>query len=162
MQVVFNPRRKKITSFLAFLLAAAWFGAAGPARADGPQGWWLDQTGRAGIEIAPCGAALCGWIEWLRVPLDKAGKPKTDIHNPNTALRSRPMCRLQILGGFTPNGNGGWRGGWIYDPSSGNTYKSVMHVSADGQLHVRGYIGITLIGRSAVWTKPAAALTPCT
>src|ERR1700757_960314 len=108
----------------AWLLVLVWSGLS-VARADEtPQGWWLDATGKAGVLISPCGAQLCGRIEWLRVPLDSAGKPKTDIHNPDAALRARLVCGLTMMGGFVPDGDGGWHGGWIYDPSSGNTYKS--------------------------------------
>ena len=161
MQVAFSLL--KITLFSA-LLGLFCLGTQA-ARADtAPTGWWLDASGKAGILIAPCGQQLCGSIEWLRAPLDKAGKPKTDIHNSSAALQSRPLCGLAMLGGFTPDagGDGGWQGGWIYDPSTGNTYKSVMHVAPDGTLHVRGYIGIPLLGRSEIMTRPSAPLTPCT
>ncbi|HTQ71039.1 MAG TPA: DUF2147 domain-containing protein [Acidocella sp.] len=158
MQEIAFKRHAKI------LLAVAGFSwLAAPAVAQtSPAGWWVDQSGKAGIVISACGADLCGKIEWLRVPLDSEGKPKTDIHNGDTALRARPLCGLSILGNFVPDGEGGWKGGWIYDPEGGKTYKSVMHVAADGRLHVRGYVGITLLGRSAIWTRPATALTPCT
>jgi uncharacterized protein (DUF2147 family) len=155
-----TPFFTRLTAFLAVLMLFCLGLSA--ARADqSPQGWWLDQTGRAAIVIAPCGGQLCGQIEWLKVPLDKAGKAKTDIHNPDTALRSRQVCGLTMMGGFTADGDGGWQGGWIYDPDSGNTYKSKMHVADDGKLHVRGYIGISLIGRTEVMTRPAAPLQPC-
>lgn len=148
-----------------FILAiVAFMGFAAPAVADSsPLGWWEDQTGKAGILISKCGADLCGKIEWLKTPLDSStGKPKTDIHNEDVALRGRKLCGLSILGDFSPDGDGGWKGGWIYDPEGGKTYKSVMHMAADGTLHVRGYIGIPLLGRSEVWTRPATKLTPCT
>lgn len=144
------------------LAAAGFFWLAAPALAgDSFTGWWMDQSGKAGIVISPCGGNLCGKIEWLKVPLDANGQPKTDIHNGNAALRSRPLCGLSILGNFVPDGSGGWKGGWIYDPEGGKTYKSVMHVGTDGALHVRGYVGIPLLGRSTVWTRPALPLTPC-
>lgn len=148
--------------FLFILLGFAWFAAPAAAQTQtGPQGWWLDQDGKAGILISPCGDALCGKIEWLRAPLDAAGKAKTDIHNKDAALQNRQLCGLQILGNFVPDNDGGWKGGWIYDPESGNTYKSVMHIADDGTLHVRGYIGVPLLGRSATWTRINAAPTPC-
>lgn len=152
------------TSRLAALLAilAFVFVNISAAKADNsPAGWWLDQTGKAGVLISPCGGQLCGRIEWLRQPLDTAGKPKTDIHNPDANLRSRPDCGLPILGGFTQNSDGSWHGGWVYDPDSGNTYKSNMHVGDDGKLHVRGYIGISLLGRTEIMTRPPAALPFC-
>jgi uncharacterized protein (DUF2147 family) len=127
-----------------------------------PQGWWLDQTGKAGILIAPCGDKLCGNIEWLKAPLDAQGQPKLDIHNPQAALQSRPICGLSMLGGFAPDGSGGWTGGWVYDPESGKTYKGQMHSAADGTLHLRGYLGIPMLGRTEVWTHPPAPLPQCT
>ena len=150
--------------FALFAVLAFVFLGISAAKADnGPEGWWLDQTGKAGILITPCGnSQLCGRIEWLRQPLDTAGKPKTDIHNPDASLRSRPDCGLAILGGFIQNPDGSWHGGWVYDPDSGNTYKSNMHIGDDGRLHVRGYIGISLLGRTEIMTRPAAALPNCT
>lgn len=161
MQAILNASLRKILPVAALILAGlGWAGAAQAAPQD-VQGWWMDQNGKAGILIAPCGGQLCGKIEWLHQPLDKEGKPKTDIHNGNAALRPRLLCGLSILGGFTPTDDGGWHGGWVYDPESGNTYKSVMHVGDDGRLHVRGFIGFTLIGRSVTWVRPPQQLAPC-
>lgn len=162
MQVLVLRRYAKILS-----VAAGLFCAAGPALAQqmsasqGVMGWWLDQTGKAGILISQCGSKLCGKIEWLKKPLNENGTPVLDIHNDNAALRSRKVCDLTMLGNFTTDGHNAWHGGWIYDPASGNTYKSVMHLGADGRLHVRGYIGIPLFGRSEIWTRPTAKLTLC-
>jgi uncharacterized protein (DUF2147 family) len=157
MQAVPTPRLTALFAVLTFV-----FLGVSAARADtSPEGWWINSSGKAGILIAPCGAQLCGHIEWLRVPLDAAGKPKTDIHNPDASLRSRPDCGLTILGGFTEDSDGSWHGGWVYDPESGNTYKSNMHVGDDGKLHVRGYIGISLLGRTEIMTRPATLPQPC-
>jgi uncharacterized protein (DUF2147 family) len=139
---------------------ATWARAApAPAAATG---WWLDQSGRAGILVAPCGSRLCGHIAWLQQPLDAKNGAKTDLHNPDQTLRRRPLCGLPILGGFVPDDSSGWTDGWIYDPQLGKTYKSVMHIRPDGTLSLRGYIGIPLFGRSTIWTRPAAPLTQCT
>ncbi len=136
-------------------------GGAAPEVGAGPAGIWLDQSGKAGITIAPCGSKLCGTITWLRAPLDAQGKPKTDIHNTNSALTSRPICGLQILGNFVPDGENAWTGGFIYDPEKGETYDSNMHLKPDGTLAVRGYVGISLLGRSEIWTRPAQPLQHC-
>ena len=152
---------RRLTALLTIL--AFVFANTSTARADtNVQGWWVTADGKAAVLIAPCGAELCGNVQWLRVPLNPEGKPKTDIHNPDVSLRSRPDCGLPILGNFTPDGDGGWHGGWIYDPESGHTYKSNMHVGDDGKLHVRGYIGISLLGRTEIMTRPPAPLQPCT
>lgn len=152
----------KRTTARVSALAAIWgVTLAFSAQAAEVGGLWLDESGKAAVRIAPCGAALCGRIAWLRTPLDAAGQPKTDIHNDDAALRARPLCGLPILEGFTPDGENEWSGGTIYDPESGNTYKSHMALQADGTLRVRGYIGISLLGRSQTWTRPAADLPAC-
>ena len=131
--------------FFAFLCTVL---AVPRARAQSVQGWWLDATGKAGILVAPCGDKLCG-------------KPKTDIHNPDAALQKRPLCGLPMLWGFSPDRSGGWTGGYVYDPEKGKTYTSVMHLKPDSTLSVRGYIGIPLLGRSTIWTRPPSDLPHC-
>jgi uncharacterized protein (DUF2147 family) len=148
-----------------FMIAAAFCFITPAAQAESapaPLGWWLDQTGTGGILIAPCGAKLCGNIEWLKTPLNAQGQPKTDTLNPDPAQQSRLLCGLPILWNFIPDNSGGWTGGFVYDPKSGKTYTSNMHVQADGSLSIRGYIGIPLLGRSAVWTRPPEPLPHCT
>ena len=67
-----------------------------------------------------------------------------------------------MLGDFVAGDTAGaWTGGFIYDPEKGETYKSNMHLQPDGTLVVRGYIGISWLGRSQVWTRPPAPLPHC-
>lgn len=143
-------------------LAAAMLTAA-PARAavPDPTGWWLDESGRAGLLISACGDAFCGKIEWLKAPLKADGTPKVDDKNGDPALKGRPLCGLPMIGGFTSDGPNSWGGGWIYNPEDGDTYKSNMALNPDGTLHVRGYVGIPLFGKSQTWTRPTETLTPC-
>lgn len=50
--------------------------------------------------------------------------------------------------------DGHYEGGEILDPENGKTYRCLMKLDSTGnQLEVRGYIGISLIGRSQNWTR---------
>ncbi len=80
----------------------------------------------------------------------QAGEPRIDLHNPNQALRSRGLEQLLIGEGFTLDGDT-LTGGRIYDPGSGNSYKSTLTLMPDGLLQVRGFIGISLLGRTMYW-----------
>ena len=60
---------------------------------------------------------------------------------------------MTILWGLTAAGSV-WKGGEILDPDNGKTYRCKMTLSDDGkELNVRGYIGISLIGRTQTWHR---------
>ena len=57
------------------------------------------------------------------------------------------MDEFVYAGDFT------WEDGWIYDPNNGNTYSCEMTLIDHKTLKIRGYIGITLFGRTEIWTR---------
>jgi uncharacterized protein (DUF2147 family) len=155
-----------VRSPLSLYALAGWLATlhAVPALAApaGTTGLWLDQAGRAAIDIEPCqGNSVCGTIVWLKEPLNGEGKPKIDIHNQRPELQTRKVCGLMMLYGFSPDGSGGWKEGYIYDPSSGKTYNSQFHLKEDGTLYVRGYIGYSFLGQTQIWTRPSGELVRC-
>ncbi len=81
------------------------------------------------------------------------GKPKHDRRNPNPELRSRPIAGLQFMSDFVYAGDNHWTGGRIYDPESGKTYRCKMTLISTNRLEVHGYVGVSLLGRTVVWTR---------
>lgn len=81
-----------------------------------------------------------------------SGSATKDEKNPSVSLRNRELIGLVILNDFTYE-DGIFSGGTIYDPREGKTYKCKMTLKSDNQLSIRGYIGISLFGRSEIWTK---------
>ena len=126
-------------------------------------GLWIEaKKHKIAVWVEECQAQLCGRIYWLKKPLAKNGKPKLDNKNPNAALRTRPQCGLQILSGFSPSKKTNvWQNGKIYNPKSGKTYQSNIYVAKDGTLKIRGYIGISLFGKTLKWHRPKQKLSPC-
>jgi uncharacterized protein (DUF2147 family) len=97
---------------------------------------------------------------WLAEPVypaddeeGMAGQEKVDRENPDEALRNKPIVGLVIVKGFEFDGKDTWRKGTIYDPDNGKTYKSKMKLESPDVLKVRGFIGISLIGRTTQWTR---------
>jgi len=144
-------------------LPVLWFAAllsltvsAGTALADGPVGFWMTEGGKSRVEITQCGEMLCGTIVWLKEPLDEDGKEKVDKNNPDEMLKTRKLVGLKLLNGFIPgNEPGEWVKGTIYNPEDGDTYKCTMRLNDEGNLKVRGYVGIPLFGKTQIWTKAA-------
>ena len=75
-------------------------------------------------------------------------------------LKDQPMIGLQIITGMTPRERE-WAGGTILDPENGKTYRCKIKLSGDGNnLQVRGFIGISLLGRTQVWHRLETASLP--
>ena len=117
------------------------------------QGIWLDDEGKGGVEVKPCGAELCGNIVWLKTPLDPNGKPWVDKLNSDAGKRTRPICGLQIIGGLKNGGDGVWKGGWIYDPEEGKQFDVELSLKDTNTLLVFGYAGIKLLGEKLDWKR---------
>lgn len=138
---------------LFFLLMIVWLSIDLFAqKADDVVGQWYSENNESLIEIYKSGNKFYGKIIWLKEPL-RDGKPKVDDKNPDEKLRSRPLIGLVILKDFVFNGKDEWSDGQIYDPKSGKTYSCYMELENKDKLKIRGYIGISLIGRTTYWTR---------
>ena len=153
---------------LAALLTGFALGthAAAPERsaADDIRGVWVDNRDggkhKVAVTIEDCDGLLCGRIYWLKKPLS-GGAPKRDQHNPDAALRDRPLCGLTILSGFQNARERHWTAGHIYNPNDGRTFKSTIELENDGSLRIRGYVGLALFGKTVEWVRPPAPLERC-
>ena len=132
------------------LLMAASVGAFAQKN-DDIVGKWLNATGEGQIFIYKKADKYFGKLGWIKFPNDENGKAKTDVKNPDPTLRSRPELNLELLKNFTYN-DGTYVDGTIYDPKSGKTYSCKMTLKGN-VLKVRGYIGISLLGRTEVFTR---------
>lgn len=67
--------------------------------------------------------------------------------------KNRPVQGMTILTGLRRDG-AEYGGGVILDPDSGELYRCKLRVSDDNlKLHVRGFIGIPLVGRTQTWVR---------
>ncbi|MCG2792997.1 MAG: DUF2147 domain-containing protein [Weeksellaceae bacterium] len=65
--------------------------------------------------------------------------------------KNKPLIGLEIIRGLKKEGDE-FTGGTITDPKKGKTYKCTITRSGD-KLNVRGYLGISLLGRDQTWSK---------
>jgi uncharacterized protein (DUF2147 family) len=144
----------KILVFCALLIMFKAYSQA-PNEADAIIGVWESGNGKARIKIDKANDKFNGRIVWLKEPLDEAGKPKVDKNNPDEALRSKPLLGYSMLKAFTYAGDKTWEEGTIYDPESGSTYSCTITMTDDNTLDVRGFIGVSLFGRTDVWKRVA-------
>ena len=135
----------------------AFAGGAVPKEA----GVWIDDTGKGAVKIEPCGNKLCGRIVWLREPLNATGEALFDKNNPEPGQRARPICGLPTLGNLQQMPEGGFDGGWVYDPKDGNSYSVALDLKGPNELQVTGYKGMRFLGKSFIWTRAKTELPSC-
>ncbi|WP_338876478.1 DUF2147 domain-containing protein [Spirosoma sp. SC4-14] len=121
---------------------------------DAVVGTWLNGTKKGHVQIYKRGGTYFGKLIWLSEPNDPTtGKPKTDIRNGDPSKRTRPLMNLPIMYNFKYNGGNVWSDGKIYNPEDGKEYNCKMTLKDPNTLDVRGYMGISLIGKTQTWTR---------
>ena len=121
-----------------------------------PLGLWKvigDQSGEpeALIQISEKNGLLEGRIITLypRPGVD----PEARCESCTGERKNKPIKGLTILSGLRARGDE-FTDGEILDPDSGDIYRCSLKVSADNRkLFVRGYLGISLFGRTQTWLR---------
>jgi uncharacterized protein (DUF2147 family) len=110
-------------------------------------GEWVNEKGDAKFKIYRKADKFYGDIIW------GTGGPTKDIKNPDPAKKNRDLVGLTILNDFKFENKNIWSSGTIYDPNDGKTYSCKMTLKNPNQLEVRGFLGVSLLGRSETWTR---------
>lgn len=122
--------------------------------ADRILGVWFNGEKTSKIEVFKTTKGdFAGRIIWLKEPNDENGKAKTDHKNSDAKLKLRPLLNMTVLTGLGYKAKGKFDGGTIYDPKSGNTYSCKGELSDDNTLKLRGFMGVSLLGRTDTWTR---------
>ena len=73
---------------------------------------------------------------------------------------NKPILGLEILSGFRedPNKANAYIDGRVLEPTSGRIYKGKAVVTGEGKrLRMRGYMGVSALGRTVVWIRTDSA-----
>ena len=129
-------------------------GFAYAEEADAILGQWYTDSEKKDVvvEFYKDGDVYSGKIVWMKNPKEDDGTDKVDKENPDEARKNDPILGLNLAKGFNYKGNNKWAGGTIYDPNNGKTYKCKIALKGD-DLKVRGFIGVSLLGRTAHWLR---------
>jgi len=151
--------KKSIMIALIALLTMSFatYDGAVKKEADRVLGVWTSESGLARVKISKIGKKYFGKIIWLKVPIDPdTKKPKLDKLNPDEKLQKAPVKGLRMFKNFVYAGDDLWNKGTIYDPKKGKTYSCKITMKDINTLSIRGYVGISLIGRTSIWSRYTA------
>ena len=144
-----------LSAFLLLLMGSSF--APTTDNTDAIVGVWKTGEGNAMVRIYKNGEKYQGKVVWLKEPIDpETGKPKQDKNHPDEATRTRPVLGMINIWGFSYKEKNLWDDGNIYDPKNGSTYSCTIKMINPNTLEVRGYIGVSIIGRTDNWTRQQA------
>lgn len=130
--------------------------ARGTAGQATPVGFWNTISDRDGrptgvVEVREIdGGEYVGIVRGILVPATHDDSVCTKCAG---ALKDAPIIGMTILSHMRRDGDE-WSGGEILDPENGKVYRARMRLADGGKkLIVRGYIGISLFGRSQTWIR---------
>ena len=136
--------KKIIVVLLLFCSITTW---AQVYKADDLLGTYMTDKNEGMVEITMRDAKYYGKLLWTKT------EGKLDTNNPNVAERVHFLKGKEILKSFDFDGTDLWHHGTIYDPKNGKTYSCKITRDEKGNLNVRGFIGVSLLGRTTLWIK---------
>ena len=146
---------KTVVSALTFLLLLG-IAAAAPADINSPAGLWKtidDKTGkeRSLVRVSENNGVFEGRVEKI---FDQPGDDPSHLCKLCEGERKdQPVIGMSILWSLKKDGDQ-YAGGEILDPKNGKIYRAKIKLFDGGRkLEVRGYIGISLFGRSQTWLR---------
>lgn len=144
-------------AIVSALILGAPAGVAQAAQPDDILGTWQAETIK--LEFFKAGSEYNARILWGNRIVESDGTTfKKDSLNPDPALRSRSLQGITMVTGLVYQ-NGEWSGGSLYDGSAGRTVNAKAEI-ADGKLHLRGYMGVSAMGRTIVLQRVAMPSAP--
>lgn len=140
--------KKAIFTFLFVALAGII-----SATAQSVTGKWKtidDETGQAKsiVEVYEQNGKVYGKVVEILNPAKKDAK----CTKCKGADKDKPVKGLVIIKGLTKDGDE-WTDGDILDPTKGKLYSCTIKLDGADKLDVRGYMGISLLGRSQTWHR---------
>ena len=146
---------KTITKFGALLLCSM---VGSVLAQSSPVGYWNQYSDHNGqlqsiIKIRKENGELKGSV-LKGFPVD--GQPPNHYCTECSGqFKDKKIVNIDILWGLTRDDDGKvWDGGKILDPTNGHIYRSYVKLLNNGnKLKVRGYIGISLLGRTQIWHR---------
>lgn len=139
---------KKTITILALFASVAFYG-----QNQTVLGKWKtidDETGKAKstVEIYERSGLLYGKI----VDIVDVDKKKSLCTACSGEEKNKPVMGLVIIKGLKKDGKE-YSGGKILDPTTGKQYKCFIALEGHDKLNVRGYIGVSLFGRTQTWNR---------
>jgi uncharacterized protein (DUF2147 family) len=149
-------QHKLLRGFAVVLLGmvAAWSGAAQQLspKLQSAIGHWqvVNSDGSKGgkVDTYLVNGKLFGKVTAVR----PGRTPKDTCDKCSGEYKNQPILGMVLMRDFHPDGDD-WVEGTVVDPENGKEYKGKIWAVGNDALKMRGYIGISILGRTESWVR---------
>src|ERR1051326_718140 len=110
-------------------------------------GYYMSSDKTSIFKFYKSGDKYVGKLVWMKHPERK------DTMNPDISKRNQKLLGSILAYGLIYDGKDKWTGGFVYDATKGKTFQCEMMRDEKGNVEMRGYIGVPLLGVSEFFTK---------
>ena len=139
----------KITILLNFMVGLR----AQNSTQDAILGKWMNAEKDLAVEVYKQNGQYRAKVIWFVCENGTKMSDFNDKKNPDAALKNRPWLGLEVLNGLFYNGDNEWNKGYIYDPNTGHTFRSICRLENSHTLKVRGYWLYEWIGKNMTFNR---------
>ncbi|MEL6671581.1 MAG: DUF2147 domain-containing protein [Bacteroidota bacterium] len=152
-----NKVKKSLLISACFALFLG-FVAMSDLQAQSVLGKWKtidDETGdvKSIVELYMVGEKVHGKVVQLFRKPDEDPDPVCDECDDDDPRYNKKVLGMEILTGLEKESNEEWEDGDILDPKNGSVYSCYIELVEPDKLKVRGYLGVSLLGRTQYWYR---------
>jgi uncharacterized protein (DUF2147 family) len=150
---ILNNVKKRVCCITVAMLCMGLGAVPIRAAQPSPVGAWITAGNDAVIDIYQCGDALCGAISGIvvaptdKTPVDWQGQSQCGLVIVRTAAEPAQDATRAWFGSIT-------------NPRNGSVYHARLMLNPDGDLLLRGYVGLPMFGETQTWTRYEGANLP--
>ena len=120
-------------------------------KSDAIVGTWEMKDKSAKMHVFKSGNEYQAKLLWGKDIVKADGISKKDTKNPDPKLRNRDLMGIVYITGLKYDDDE-WKKGQVYNNSNGKLYKCYVWIE-DGELHLRGYLGMKILGQTSEWNR---------
>lgn len=136
--------RRLILIFIPLLFTLTLFAQN---NADDILGHYMSPEKNSIFKLYKEGDKYFGKMVWMKHP------ERLDTLNPDKTKHGQKILGSVIGWDFVYTGKNSWSKGYIYDANKGKIYRSHITRDKHGNLLVRGFIGVSAIGKTEYFVK---------
>ncbi len=131
----------------AIIISLFFFAYTSAQKKKDVVGYYRSADNTSIFKFYKSGEKYVGKLVWMKHP------ERLDTMNPDATERNKKLLGSILAYGLIFDGKNQWKEGFVYDATKGKTFSCQITRDEKGNIEMRGYIGVPILGKSEFFTK---------